>query len=446
MPSDAVHANARRILDQVVDAGAVGDLIVQEKSSLTLKAHAGELEEHNVNSSRIYGVRVIKDSRVGIAYSEAADSAALRSMVEQALLNATFARPDANEGIAAGALTLTTDDAILCPPDDTSTEAKIDAALTIERELTARDKVQNVPHNGVQDVTRAQHIFATNGLSAHSKSRLCGAFAYALLKDGDNDVLDGVQRMARRFDDVDTGSVVDETYQRCLALLHGEPVASKHYDVLFDVECQAALFEAFADMMFSGKTARDGINPLRDKVGTRIAVDTLTIRDAPLRTDGFHYALFDDEGTPTSATSLIEAGRLETLAHNRATSTHLGLANTGHGARTPRSPLGVALHQPEICAGDVSEAALTAGEYLEIVDLAGLHSGANSISGDFSFGAAGFLCANGERRRPVRNITVAGNFYAMLNKIAAIGDTQHWNAERSALMAPIRFGDVAISG
>ena len=54
------------------------------------------------------------------------------------------------------------------------------------------------------------------------------------------------------------------------------------------------------------------------------------------------------------------------------------------------------------------------GQWLEITDLTGLHSGANPISGEFSFGASGFLHDGSNRVQPVRGITVAGNFYTML--------------------------------
>lgn len=445
MSADGIRDDARRVLDKVTDAGAVGDLVVHEKQSLALSAHAGELEEHKVTSRRVYGVRVIKDDRAGIAYSEAADNDALDSMVQQALVNAAFARVDPNEGIAAGDTTLVTDDAVLCPPDPTPVAAKIDAALALERELTALDKVHNVPYNGVQDTTARAHVFATSGRTAHGGTRVVSAFAFALLQDGDKDVLDGVERHARCFDDIDTRWIVEQTYQRCLALLDGEAVPSRHYDVLFDVDRQAALFEVFGDM-FSAKAAKDGINPLRDKVGEKVAVEALDIRDAPTRTEGLGYALFDGEGLATAATTLVEHGCLATLIHNSATAAHFDVPNTRNATRAPRSSLGVGLHQLEIGPGNVTETTLTGGEYLEIVDLSGLHSGANPISGDFSFGAAGFLCRDGARQRPVRNVTVAGNFFEMLNKIAAIGDVQHWNAERSALMARIRFGDVAISG
>lgn len=440
-----IDDHAHRVLERVTAAGATGDLIIHQDTSLSLKAHDGDLEEHKVNSTRVYGVRVIAGQRAGIAYSEADDAAALDSMVAQALQNAAFARKDSFETVSDSDGVLDTDDAILCRQDDATVEAKIEAALAMERELAARDKVQNVPYNGVQDVTAERFVFTTGGHTAHSKARLCSAFAYALLKDGGNDVLDGVERVARRFDELDTTEVVEETYARCLALLDGEAVPSRHYDVVFDVECQAALFGAFATV-FSGKAARDGISPLRERIGEKIGVDGLDIRDAPRRTDGFRYALFDGEGNATVTTTFVENGRLVTLAHNSATAGHFGVPNSGHASRSPKTSLGVALHQPEIGAGAVTESDLTSGEYLEIVDLSGLHSGTNAVSGDFSLGAAGFLCSDGERLRPVRNITVAGNFLDMLMKIVGIGDVQHWNADRSALMARIRFGDMAISG
>ena len=78
--------------------------------------------------------------------------------------------------------------------------------------------------------------------------------------------------------------------------------------------------------------------------------------------------------------------------------------------------------------------------------MAGLHSGANAISGDFSFRASGYLCGEGQRVQPVRGITVAGNFYKMLKRIVAIGDTQQWNLHKSMCLPAIRFANMAISG
>lgn len=206
------------------------------------------------------------------------------------------------------------------------------------------------------------------------------------------------------------------------------------------------LVDVFATffMMFSAKAAKDGVNPLRDKVGQVVADERLRILDSPLQSSGFGYALFDAEGTATTETDLIKGGVLQTLIHNSATAAHFATTTTGHAERGPRSTLGVSLHQPEIAAGPGAD--VTAGEYLELTDLSGLHSGANAISGDFSFGASGYHCRDGERPQPVRGITVAGNIYTMLKQIAAVGDEQFWDWQRTALMPHVRFAAVAISG
>ena len=440
-----IRSRAERVLERVTDKGADGDLIVNEGTSLTLKARDGDLEAHEVSSRSIYGVRVVKDDRAGIAYSEASDGKALCSMVDQALHNAEFARTDPDERIPDHSGTLATEDAVLFLPDDTTLQAKVEAALDIERKLSAREKVKNVPYSGVRDRAREQHVFSSAGLCAYSRSRSCSAWGVALAEDGDRNVVEGIRRSARRFSELDIDAIVDEAHSRCLSLLEGEAVPSRRYDVVFDTECQSSLFRTFR-MMFSAKAAKDGVNPMRDKVGEMIADPALSICDAPRRTEGLRYALFDDEGTATATTRLIDAGRLATLVHNSATAAHFGLAPTGHGVRSPRSPLNVGIHQFEVEAGRESEAALASGEYVEIVDLTGLHSGTNAVTGDFSLGAAGFLCRDGERLRAVRNITVAGNFFELLKQIVGVGDVQHWNAGRSSLMARIRFADVAISG
>ena len=436
---------AEGILARVKAAGAEGDLIIDRGEALSLKARDGELEEHKVTSSQIFGLRVIKDDRVGTAYSEAADDEALSSLVDQALVNASYAAPEVHEKILANDIALSTNDEMLCPTDVATIEQKIDLALKLESGLRGKDKVKNVPYNGIQDGTGERHIYSTSGLHAVSKSRMCSAFAYALIEDGEKNALEGVGQAARLFAGIDPDKLIEDAYRNAIEILDGTTIPSAHYDVIFDKETQPSLFGVFG-LMFSGKSAKDGVNPMRDKLGKMIADPRLTIIDQPENADGFGYSLFDDEGTPASKLALVSSGTLSTLIHNSMTASHFGITTTGHATRGPRSTLGVSLHQPEISAGDATETDLQAGKYLLLTDLNGLHSGANPISGDFSFAASGYLCEDGERIQPVRGITVAGNFYEMLNKINLIGDTQYWNWQRSSLMPSIRFADVAISG
>ena len=48
--------------------------------------------------------------------------------------------------------------------------------------------------------------------------------------------------------------------------------------------------------------------------------------------------------------------------------------------------------------------------------------GVNTVTGDYSRGAAGFWVENGVIQYPVAEITIAGNLRDMLAGIAAVGD------------------------
>ncbi|MBU2862879.1 TldD/PmbA family protein [Reinekea forsetii] len=439
------HSDIQKVLDQVSAAGASGDLIVDGGESVSLKANAGALEEHAVRSSQILGLRVIKDQKVGIAYSEATDEEAITQLVNQALTNASYSEINADESLLGNQAQLVTDDAVLAPKDTTSIEEKIEFALALEAQLLKKDKIQSVPYNGVTHSTSTRSVYSTAGLSAQSKASSAVAYAYALAADGDKNAMSGIGQASRQFTELNVESIVEPTWEDCMALLKGTPVPTKHYDVIFDPNQQADIFDVFT-MALSGKSAKDGLNPWREKLGKTVADERLSLIDSPTNTDGFGYQLFDVEGVACRDVSIISQGSLSTLLHNSATAHYFGIESTGHASRSPKSALSVGAHQLVVGAGDANKSELEQGEYLYITELSGTHSGANAISGDFSFGASGYLCNDGERLQPVRGITIAGNFYDMLKRITCIGDTQHWNWQRSSLMASIRFADLAVSG
>jgi len=440
-----MQQKAERIFTPIIAAGAEADLIVDAQQSLSLKANQGELEEYEVSSTQIFGLRVLQDGKVGLAYSEDDSTASLQSMAEQALSNAQFSAPDTNEQLLKNAAQLESDDALLYLADASSTDEKIDFILALESDLAAKPLIKNVPYNSVSDSTRERYVFSTAGLVAHSRSRAYTANAYALAEKDDANAMEGKGQFARQFKQLDKDVLVEQVYAECIAMLAGKPVASKHYDVIFDQESQSSLFGVFA-AAFSGKWAKEGINPWRDSLGKRVADERLQLFDSALLQAGSSYTTFDAEGSQTQRNVLINKGVLETLLHNSVTARFYGVENTGNAVRGAQSALGVSMHQQEIAAGDADMATLRAGEFLEVTGLAGLHSGANAISGDFSLGASGYLWRDGERVQAVRGITVAGNFYTMLNAIAAIGDTQYWNWSKSVLMPSIRFNALAISG
>jgi PmbA protein len=71
-------------------------------------------------------------------------------------------------------------------------------------------------------------------------------------------------------------------------------------------------------------------------------------------------------------------------------------------------------------SGGMPELLARLGTGLLLTELMG--QGVNTVTGDYSRGAAGFWVENGEIQYPVAEITIAGNLRAMFCGIAAVGD------------------------
>ena len=70
-------------------------------------------------------------------------------------------------------------------------------------------------------------------------------------------------------------------------------------------------------------------------------------------------------------------------------------------------------------AGDAASLVRGMSRGLLVTDLMG--QGVNTITGDYSRGAAGFWIENGEIAYPVDEITIAGNLRAMFAAVEAVG-------------------------
>lgn len=439
------QAIAMAILERVNARGGEADLLVQQRQSLSLKASQGKLSEHAVNSSLSFGLRVVNEQCVGLASSEATDEASLDYLVNQAFENARFSESNSDERIIAASEPIAADQDALMPKCQTSIEEKIAFTLELEAMLLGKEKISSVPYNGYQEGVSDVQLLSTQGTNVRQRSRMAAAYVYPLAAEGELNAMALGAQYGRTFSQLDLRSVVDSAYQEVVALLPGSPVKTGRYDVVFSADMQHSLMQVFM-MMLSGKAAKDGINPWRNKLADMVADDRITIMDNPHNIEGLGYSTFDSEGSATQTTTFVARGRLETLAHNSVTARHFGVPNTRHAARGAASSLGVSVHQLFVPAGPDSQKQLVVDRYLEVTALDGLHSGTNPISGEFSCGASGFLWENGTRVQAVRGITVAGNFYKMLNNIVAVGNQTRWDRSKESCMATIRFADLAISG
>ena len=174
-----------------------------------------------------------------------------------------------------------------------------------------------------------------------------------------------------------------------------------------------SLISTFAGVL-SGDAVQKGVSLLKGKEGEVIASNIVNLVDDPHLENGLASVGFDDEGVATTKTYLIKDGKLENLLHNLKTANKAGVKSTGNGFKSSyASPISVSPTNMYIEPGvnSLEEMTKKIDKGLIITDFAGLHSGANSITGDFSLAAKGFYIENGVKTKPVEQITVAGNFF-----------------------------------
>ena len=103
-------------------------------------------------------------------------------------------------------------------------------------------------------------------------------------------------------------------------------------------------------------------------------------------------------------------------------------ASTGSAVRGYSSTPGVGAHALTLVPGRRSQAELLAsvGDGVLIQGVAGLHSGVNAVSGDFSVGATGIMIRNGRLAEPAREATIASTLPKLLQDVVAVGgDLEH---------------------
>jgi PmbA protein len=206
-----------------------------------------------------------------------------------------------------------------------------------------------------------------------------------------------------------------------VARLNPRRPATAKLPVVYDPRVAGSLIGHLASAINGAAVAR-GTSFLRDAMGRAVLARGMTLRDDPTRPRGLRSRPFDGEGMAGAPRAVVENGVLTTWLLDWRSARQLGLGSTGHASRGTSGPPGPAPSNLWLEPGEVSPAALMAdiAEGLYVTDLIGM--GVNTLTGDYSRGAAGFMIRGGALAEPVSEITIAGNLRDMLRHMAAADD------------------------
>jgi PmbA protein len=400
------------------------ELYYASRESFKVNVYKKEIDSYSVNVTKGLGFRGIYNGRMGYAYTEILDEEAINMLVKNAKTNATIIENDDVEVIYPGDskyLDINCYNETLPSVDEND---KINLALKMEEMALGKDKrVKDIRFCVVQSFEGNINIVNSKGLDLSHRANGVFAVLIPVIQDGDKTNTSVVYRASRDFKDIVASDLADEAVNKALAYIGAEMPETGKYKVILNNEAASDLLETYS-IIFSADRVQKGMSLLKDKNGKIIASKALTIIDDPLLENGMTSTPFDGEGVACYTKDIVKEGQLITLLYNLKTALKDGVKTTGNASRPSySSTVDISPSNFYIKPGEHSLEGLQEkmGNGLLITELQGLHSGANTISGDFSLAAKGFEIKNGKIIRPVEQITVAGNFYRVLEDIEEAG-------------------------
>lgn len=396
-----------------------------DRESLGISVYKEEVEKYNLNNSAGLSFRGKLGDRIGYSYTEILDEDAIDMLVKKAKENVSAIENNDIQFIYEGDKEYKEISTYYEALENLAPDKLINIAINMEKEAKKYfDKVESFSGCAISYSSGKYGIINSKGLNLKNKSNLLTAYVVPIVKDGEN-MYDGCGYVvAKSLDEIDPAKIAKMGVDEALSKIGATSIPAGNYKVIINNEAMVSLLSTFAGI-FSGDAVQKGLSLLKGKEGEIIASDIVNLVDDPHLKDGLASVAFDDEGVATVKTYLIQDGKLNTLLHNLKTANKAGVKSTGNGFKASyASPISVSPTNFYIEPGvnSLEEMTKKIDKGLIITDLAGLHSGANSITGDFSLAAKGFYIENGVKTHPVEQITVAGNFFTLLTDIEEVGN------------------------
>lgn len=401
------------------------EIYFSKSNTLSVEIYEKQVDKYSVNGSMGVSFRGIYKGKMGYSYTEILDEDSVEMLVLKAKENALCIENEDLEVIFGEKQNYATLKAYNEDLENIEADKKIKFALDLEKNsFDINKKVVNIGECALEESIVEYGIMNSKGLDLYHKANFIMGLVIPVIDDNGTKY-DGISfKISNNFSDFNANAMAEEAVNNALSRIGGKSVKSGNYKVIIDNKTMALLLGTFSGA-FSSDNAQKGLSLLKDKEGQLVASNKVTIIDDPHMNSGVYSAPFDAEGVATFKKNVVEEGKLNTLLYNLKTALKEGKESTGNAFKASYSaPVMISPTNFYIQAGkkDMGQLLNEAKEGLIITDLAGTHAGANAITGDFSLAAKGFLIKEGKKAEPVEQITIAGNFFKLLQDIEEVGN------------------------
>ncbi len=214
-----------------------------------------------------------------------------------------------------------------------------------------------------------------------------------------------------------------EVAERVKLLLDAKPAPAGAMPVVLAAEAGGTMIHEAVGHGLEADLACNGLSVYQGKIGQQVASPLITVRDDGTMLEKRGSFTFDDEGTPSKNTTLIENGILKGYLVDRLSAMKFDLMATGNGRReTFRSKPIVRMTNTYIAPGqDDPEQILRDTKWGIYVKKMG-GGQVNTVTGDFVFAVTeGYLIRDGKLAEPIRGATLVGNGPKVLSIVDRVG-------------------------
>jgi PmbA protein len=440
---------ASQVVRLALDRGASdAECTLSEGEEFSAGVRMRSLETLKDAGSRGAGLRILLGKHVGSSYTSDLSSEGVRKLVDSALEIAAISTedpyaglPDPSElGSLPGDLKLYSDDI-----GRIDTSQRIDHALQAEDAALSADPRITNSEGASFDAYAGERVFANSrGFLGSYRVSSCSLSTTPVAREGESMERDYWYSHARCYAKLENPVAIGrKAAQRALRRLGSRKVQTQKVPVVFDQLTARSLISNIFEAV-DGDSVYRKASFLAEKLGERIASENVTIIDDSTIAGLFGTSPFDDEGVPTRRTVVIDRGILSSYLLNTYTARKLGLRTTGNAARGLTGNASVGHGNLHLETGERSpeEIIRGIGKGLYVTELIG--SGVNTVTGDYSRGAAGQWIENGEFAYPVSEITIASTLQQMLLDMASIGSDLEF---RGSVASPtLMIGEMTVSG
>ncbi|TLU76246.1 metalloprotease PmbA [Mannheimia varigena] len=403
-------------LDFAKKTGAEAEVGVTKVAGLSVSSRLEQVENIEFNNDGSLGISVYLGKRKGNASTSDLQPASIQKTVEAALAIAKYTSEDDCAGLAdKEMMAFNAPDLELYHQADISVDQAVELAVEAEHyALNADERVVNSDgatfnsHSGIRVYGNTHGMLQSYLSSRYSLScSVISAYEDQLERDYEYTI-------SREFDKLQSPKWVGEQSAiKAVERLNPQRIKTAEMPVIFYNDVATGLVGHLAGAISGGALYRKS-SFLLDKLGEQILPDWFAISERPHLLRQLASSAFDSEGVVTQDREIIIDGVLQTYLMTSYSGRKMGLKSTGHAGGIHNW-----LVKPNR-SGGLNTLLKEMGTGLLVTEMLG--SAINSVTGEYSRGAAGFWVENGEIQYPVAEITIAGQLQEMYKNVVAVGD------------------------